>query len=362
MTKATIFINGRFLTRPVSGVQRYGRELLRQVDRMLAASEPARQVQFLCLVPRGHFEQPGWEHIQIRQVGMSGGNLWEQAELPAYAGGRLLFSPANSGPCFYVNQVVTIHDASVFAVPQAYTWAFRAKNCFVLRQLARNARQILTDSQFSREELSRHLAFAADKIEVIALGSDHLDRVTADPRVLERHALEKNAYLLTVASQGAHKNMTRLFEALRHSGTEIKVVSTGGHAQDIFRDRGRPAVPGNVQSLGYVPDGELKALYQNARALVFPSIYEGFGLPVLEAMRCGCPVLCSSAGALPEVAGEAALYFDPYKTEQIARVMDDFLATPERGDELRARGLQQASHFEWAVTARRTLDALLDRL
>ena len=115
-------------------------------------------------------------------------------------------------------------------------------------------------------------------------------------------------------------------------------------------------------TLGYVNDRELKALYENALGFIFPSLYEGFGLPVLEAMRAGCPVISSHAASLPEVAGDAALYFDPGDVEDMARVIERFLSDPALQEDMRHKGFLQAKYFKWSTTARRILESMLDVL
>lgn len=360
MNQKTIFINGRFLTKTVTGVQRYSRELLRQMDFLLNEDRFSQRVKFVCLVPREAFQQPGWQNIEIRPVGLNNGNLWEQVDLPLYARGELLFSPANIGPFYYRNQVVTFHDASVFAVPQAYSRTFRAKYTFILRNLSRNARLILTDSHFSQRELARYLGVTPERFQVISPGGDHLDPIQSDIKILEQYHLKKNAYLLLVASRSPHKNLGSVFEALKSVNTDMKVVFVGESFGQVFQRTEYRLLPPNVETLGYVPDGQLKALYENALGFIFPSMYEGFGLPVLEAMHCGCPVLCSNAASLPEVAGDAALYFDPYQVDQIAQTLNDFLSKPQSHEQLRLKGRQHAAGFKWSMTAQKVLEVLLN--
>lgn len=358
MTRKTIFINGRFLTQPVTGVQRHSLELLRQMDCLLVPPAGSVLPRLVCLAPHETFEHPGWKNIEIRQVGLNKGNVWEQVDLPIYAGGELLFSPANIGPFHYHNQVVTFHDASVFAVPEAYSRSFRTKYMFVFRQLAQRARRILTVSDFSRQELAHYLNVSPERFTVTLNGSNHLDYIERDTEILKRNHLEKNSYLFIVASQSRHKNLHNVFEALKLIKTDFKVVAAGGSFKRVFQESGNGLYPANVQFLGYINDRELKALYENALGFIFPSTYEGFGLPVLEAMRCGCPVLCSKAASMPEVAGEAALYFDPHQIDDIARAFDDFLSAPQLHEQLRATGREQAARFEWSKTARQTLEIL----
>jgi len=352
-----IQINGRFLSQPVTGVQRYALELFKHMDLLL--DEPAfRHLRLVCLVPSNQADLPPWKNIAIRKVGINRGNLWEQLDLPFHARGGMLFSPANIGPWLHSRQAVTLHDASVFAVPEAYTRSFREKYMFIFKRLARTARLLLTDSVFSQRELARYLSLPLSRFSVIPLGGDHLNGIPADETILDRHSLPRKTYIFTVASQSLHKNFGRVLEVAARLGEGVQFVVAGGSYDRVFQQSGAQPVPANVKMLGYINDNELKALYENALAFIFPSRYEGFGLPVLEAMNCGCPVLCSNAASLPEVGGRAALYFDPLDVDGISALIKVVQADPDLQVVLRERGIEQASNFRWEKTARLTLAAL----
>ena len=148
---AIVYVNGRFLTQPVTGVQRYALELMRHMDWLL--EEFAPKLELVCLVPPQDFPNPSWKNIEIRPIGRTEGNLWEQFELPFYLNRQLLFSPANIGPWYYSKQLVMLHDASVFAIPKTYSFAFRIKYRFVFRQLAKRAVFFMTNSEFGSHAL-----------------------------------------------------------------------------------------------------------------------------------------------------------------------------------------------------------------
>jgi glycosyltransferase involved in cell wall biosynthesis len=357
MTNSQIFINGRFLAQPVTGVQRYAHELFRHVDLILQETGP--DVRLICLAPPESKNLPDWKRIEVRRVGVNIGNLWEQIDLPIAARGNFLFSPTNIGPILYSNQAVTLHDASIFAVPQAYTRTFRAKYALTFRSLVRIAKLILTDSVFSQRELSHYLGVPASRFKVIPLGGDHLNAIPADSSTLQRHGLAKHSYIFSVASQSSHKNFSSLLEAARQLENGLQFAAAGGSYGTVFQKSVAQSVPTNVRMLGYINDHELKALYENALAFIFPSTYEGFGLPVLEAMNCGCPVLCSKAASLPEVAGPAALYFDPMDVNEISDLIVKLQSDPGLQGDLSRRGREQAAGFSWMKTARETLAALL---
>jgi glycosyltransferase involved in cell wall biosynthesis len=353
----TIYINGKFLSKPVTGVQRYALEVLRCMDALLQ-EDAYRSLRMVCLAPPGEYPLPGWANIELRPVGVNRDNIWEQIDLPFYARGRLLFSPCNTGPLFYSNQAITFHDAAIFGVPDAYSRAFRARYALTFHVLARISRLVLTDSLFSQAELSRHLGLPPGRFKVILLGGDHLKEVQADASILERERLSRGAYFLSVASQSAHKNFASVLRVADRFSSTARFAAAGGSFKRVFQQTEARPVPPNVHLLGYVNDRELKALYENALGFIFPSTYEGFGLPVLEAMNCGCPVLCSRAASLQEVGGEAALYFDPLDVDDLAAAVQNFLTNPHLADDLRSAGLKQASAFPWEKTARETLTAL----
>lgn len=355
----TIYINGRFLTQPVTGVQRYSLELIRHMDQLLTVS-PRPDIKFICLAPPEERVHPGWKNIEIRNVGLNRGNLWEQFDLAICASGDLLFSPANIGPWHYRNQVVTFHDASIFAIPNAYTPLFRAKYIFAFKQLSRRARAIFTDSRFSQRELAHYLNLPPERFVVISPGSDHLNDIIPDPSILSRKGLKKNSYLLVVGTHSIHKNLEVVIRTLALLNSKIKISVVGRDQQTIFLQKRSNGPPPEVISLGYVTDGALKALYQNALALVFPSIYEGFGLPVLEAMQLGCPVICSNMASLPDVAGNAALYFDPQDANGLIDVLGAFLSNPQLAKDLGQKGYENSARFLWSAAARQIFDYLVN--
>jgi glycosyltransferase involved in cell wall biosynthesis len=357
----TIIINGRFLSQPVTGVQRYALEVIQEMD-VILKEDIFRRIKVVCLVPPEKHIFPGWNNIEIQTTGFNKGNLWEQIDLSIAAKGRLIFSPANTGPFYYSNQVITFHDASVFAVPDAYSFAFRAKYSFIFRSLARISRRILTDSFFSQRELSYYLGVPANRFSVIPLGGDHLASIQPNITILQRHGLTKDSYLLSVASQSPHKNFGRILEAAALVTFDMTFAAAGGSFKRVFQKTKQQFIPPSVHLLGYVSDSELKALYENAFGFIFPSIYEGFGLPILEAMNCDCPVLCSSAASLPETGGEAVLYFNPSDTDSLVAVIHRFLNDPALKASLQKRGRENAKRFSWEKTARETLKALVSCL
>jgi glycosyltransferase involved in cell wall biosynthesis len=356
---STIYINGRFLTQPSTGVQRYAREIVAHFDSLLENNSFAHEVCIRCLVPRGTARNTSWKNITMEEVGVNRGNLWEQIDLPLHLKGGFLFSPANTGPFLYQNQAVTFHDASIFAIPHAYSFLFRLKYKLIFRSLSRLAKVIFTDSEFSQTELSRYLKQPSEKFKVVHLAGDHIDRIQPDTHILSKHNLSKDKYVFMVGSQSPHKNLATVRNAVELIKSDIKVVFAGGQYQKVFAKEIVRGTTKNIIVLGYITDEELKALYLNALGYIFPSYYEGFGLPILEAMHCGCPVLCARAASLPEVAGEAALFFDPMKASDIAQTIDNIFLDQQLRNDLIQKGYRRAKEFGWQTTAHKTIDTLL---
>lgn len=357
---ATIYINGRFLTQPNTGVQRYAQEIMKGFDLLLGADQTGYAgIRMRCLVPPGTDLNVPWKHIPCEAVGIHRGNLWEQIDLPFHLKGGFLFSPANTGPLFHANQAVTFHDASVFAVPRAYLFAFKLKYRLIFFSLSRLAKVKFTDSKFSQQELALYLRRPAHEFKVIPLAGDHIHRAPPDLQILKKLNLVKNGYYLAVGSHSLHKNISALRSAIEMTKCDVKYVFAGGEFNKVFNQASDRAERANIIKAGYVTDEELKALYLNALGYVFPSSYEGFGIPVLEAMQCGCPVICSRAASLPEAAGEAALYFDPSRPDELAGALDALFYDLPLREELVRAGHRQAAKFSWSLAARSTLDNLI---
>jgi glycosyltransferase involved in cell wall biosynthesis len=227
----------------------------------------------------------------------------------------------------------TILDVQHELLPQFFSRAELAYRRRVYRWSARRSRLVLTISRHAAETLVERLGLPDERVRPIHLGIDH--------EVFRPGDDTRGAFLLYPARGWPHKNHTRLFDAFtelrrRHPGLELVLTAYVG------------PVPEGVRTLGHVRRDELVHLYRTAAALVFPSLYEGFGQPPLEAMACGCPVACSNVAALPEVVGDAARLFDPFSTEELVGAVEDVLADP---DPWRKRGFERAAGFTWEKTA-----------
>ena len=322
-------------------------QMLRAIDRRLAAGGVGAPAGLL--LPPGGMPPP-LRAMTVRRVAGAGRSLhaWEQLRLPRAARGGLLLNLSGSAPALAAPQVCFVHDAAVFDHPEAYTAAFRQWYRFLFRRLSRTARLLFTVSAFSRARLAVALGVPQDRILVVPNGADHLADVVADTSVLATHGLADHPFLLAVGSANPTKNLATLLDAWRvlNRGDTARLVLVGGNNARVFADHRHVEVPGLVR-LGHVGDAALKALYGRAVGLVFPSIYEGFGMPPLEAMACGCPVAASTAASLPEVCGGAALEFDPHSVSAIAAAMRALLDDAALRERLRVLGLRRAAGYRW---------------
>lgn len=335
-----LVVNARFQTRPITGVERYAHELTRQMrgDRVRFETPP-----------------PAWRGGQ--------GHIWEQLLLPArVAPHEWLFSPANTGPVWVRRQLVTIHDLSPLEHPEWFARGFALWYRWLWPVLARRVQGILTDSDFSRQRIMTRLQVPPEKVRVVPVGVDAETFCPVSPArsgsVRAKYGLSKD-FLLFVGSIQPRKNLSRLIAAWEthsreFSDLELVVAGTMGpqfhaHTLPLARDS-------SVRFLGYIPDAELPALYAAALGLVHPSLYEGSGLTVLEAMACGCPVLAANNTALPEVIGDAGMFFNPYDETEMAACLHTFLSTQQAG--YRLKGQERARHFTWKQACDKFHEAL----
>ena len=350
----SIAINGRFLAQNVTGVQRYAIECLRSLDELLTRSEIVR-VPTTVFVPANATVLPKYSFLKICKVGNLTDRLWEQFELPVAARGSLLFTPCGGAPVWFRPQVVTIHDAGPFQTPEAYTSHYRFYYKSLQKRIARLGAHIITVSDFSKHALAEVLRLDPSRISRIYLSGEHILRFAPNADGLGRYGLEQNRYVFAVGLNNLNKNYAGLIKASTLLATSpIKVTIAGKASGAAFWDNS--VLHPVINHLGFVPDEDLRTLYENAACFVFPSFYEGFGLPPLEALTLGCPVIVSRSTSLPEIFGSAAVYCDASSPEDIASQILRVL----RGDHpSRQLGVSHAFNFTWEKCARQTWEVLL---
>lgn len=351
-----IAVNGKFLSARPTGVHRVATELLNAVGALLAEEE--EDPRWELLKPRDAVHRLSPPSIPERTVGLSVWQPWEQFELPLYARDRLLLSLCNLGPLAHPAQVVMMHDAQVFSTPESYSTKFRAWYKTVQPLLGRRAARILTVSEFSAQQLDGFGVADRSKITVVHNGCDHFTRVATDLSITERHSLTRGRYVVALANTQRHKNIAVLFKSWadpRLSG--LPLVLVGAASASDFIHRGHTPPP-EARFVGAVTDPEFKGLLDSALCLAFPSLTEGFGLPPLEAMSTGCPVIAAPNGALPEVCGDAAIYADAAIAEAWAEAIVKLTADEGMRRGLSQRGYERAADFTWARSARQLIDLM----
>ncbi|KAB0643767.1 glycosyltransferase family 4 protein [Burkholderia latens] len=338
--------NGRFTTQKTTGVQRVARELIAALIKV----RPHDPVTVL--VPR----QPAVavNGTTTVKVGFYKGVVWEQLVLPLFARRGRIVNLGNSASIFIGNQIIYMHDAAVFDTPAHFSRTFRMWYRVMFWILARTSSCVLTNSRFSRDRLAHHCGVPPEKIRIVPLGADHLDALEPDTSVLGKHGLTPERFVLAVSSMNPTKNFARLIAAFRQvDDLSIDLVIVGMQNTTVFgrQDHVSAAAEPNIKYVGYISDEQLKALYQNAACFLYPSLYEGFGIPPLEAMRYGCPVIVGQSAALPEVCADAALYCDPYSQDDIARKLRTVLDSAELRAELKRKGKLHAEKYRWSRSA-----------
>lgn len=311
-----------------------------------------------------------WPHVQVRRTLPHSPLVRVPLTLVAELRRRpvdLLHVQFTAPPLTACPVVATIHDLSFEHLPETFNRRSRLQLRLTVRRTARRAAHVLASSHFSRAQIMSSYGLPADRVSVTHLAAaPELTPVTDTgelQRVRERYHIT-GQYLLAVGSLQPRKNLVRLINAYsalcRERGADncpalVLVGKRGWLYDDILHAAAASPVQQRITFTGYVPAGDLAALYSGALGFVYPSFYEGFGLPPLEAMQCGAPVLVGDRTSLPEVVGSAGLTVDPFDERAIAGGLARIVGDAQLRDELRRRGLARAKEFTWTATARRTL-------
>ena len=260
----------------------------------------------------------------------------------------LFFSPGYNTPLYCKSPFVfTIHDLSHIFCPENSSLAIRLYYTTIMKQACHRAAKILTVSEFTRSQIVEWSGVLPEKVVDVGCGVDAAYRPEGDLYGLPF------PYVLCVSNRKRHKNEFRVVEAFAKAAIDprMHLVFTGEPIEDLLRLIEHLQVRERIDFAGLVPESKLPALYRGARALIFPSLYEGFALPVVEAMACGTPVVTSNVSAMPEIAGDATLLVDPSSVQQIVDAIQQIMSDTSLREQLRERGIARASQFSWARTA-----------
>ncbi|MEM7545964.1 MAG: glycosyltransferase family 1 protein [Pseudomonadota bacterium] len=352
-----ILLNGKFLSAHPTGVHRVAEETIRALDQRLSAMEDAPYAHLLC--PRDATRTIPLAHVQKRTIGKATWQIWEQSDLPRFAGPGMMINLCNLGPVARRDAVTMIHDAQVHDSPHSYSPAFRTYYRTVLPIIARRHRSVLTVSAHSRAALVRHGIAEESKITVIHNGVDHVMRTAPDRSAARARGLAPLRYVVALANAQAHKNIAMLIDAFRDPRLHDVVLVLVGRDPVA---KIAPDAPPNVMSTGHLGEAALYGLMQNALAFACPSLTEGFGLPPLEAMLLGTPVIAAPCGALPEVLGTAALWSSPHRPAEWVNVICALAGSSGPSAAFRAErgalGRRHAAAFTWDRAAGQLLDHL----
>jgi glycosyltransferase involved in cell wall biosynthesis len=359
-----IGINGRFLVAKRTGVQRAAFNLIKTLI------EVDRDNEYVIFTGKEQVGAPEWNYPNVTVVGdelRPGENIrnhiWEQVRLPMLAKRYqidILHSPANVAPLFYRGRsIIHIHDLCFVVNPQWYSFAFRTVYNLIIPRLARRATKVITNSNNSKNDLLQYFDLPAERVSLVYWA---VDDTFSLPSVAAAEAkIKEDDYILYVGSLEPRKNINVLiesYERLRHDYPAIKtkLVLIGGESPLFatvqlkareFRD--------DVVFKGFVTDAELSEYYRRARLVAYPSLYEGFGLPPLEAMASGAPVVTSSTSSIPEVVGNAAILVNPRDREQLTRALHRVLTDKPLRQSMIAAGSKRVLRFNWYRVARGVL-------
>jgi len=364
---APLYINARFLTQSVTGVQRYAHAMLEALDDLLCDDPKWRDLEVVLLAPRrGLRHRKQFRRLKFRQVGVLRGHAWEQLELPFHARRGVLFCPGNTAPLLSLlgprSTVVTVHSIAYLQFPDAYSRAFRLLYRLLIPLVLRWATVAITVTETEKHTIVGRYPFAAERLVVVQNGGLPGDPIH-DP--LPADGREGAPFALFIGSLNRLKNVHGVVAAARMlAGRPIRFVFVGGTARS-FREEvvgqevtvaGDERQSAAIEFMGQLDDPErLIALYRSAFCLVYPSFYESSGLPPIEAMACGCPVIASRIPVLVERCGEAALYCDPEDPGDIAAKIEELMTDAGCRGVLIERGFARARTFTWRDCAERTL-------
>lgn len=338
-TKRKIVINGRFLSQSISGVQRFAYEMTKSLISM--------GIDITVLTPRNINAGYSLDGKIIRW-GVNKGHLWEQFDLFLYLkthGNPLMINFSGLGPIHYKNQICTIHDLSYLINPAWFSRNYYRFYRYCTPVLAKNCKKIITVSNYSKNEITRLLKVNPDKVCVIYNAVDFSNIKPSGPE-----KLSTQPYILSVGSIDPRKNLVKLFEAFNKSQIKDKYrLVLVGEKANIFSTIDSDDI--NKNWLGYVSDEELVYLYKNASLFVYLSLYEGFGIPPLEAMSLGCPVILSDIPVFHEIFGDSAYYVSPENTEEITNTMHKIISDNNAREEIIKKSFETSSHYSWKKSA-----------
>lgn len=348
-----IVVNSRFLSQKLTGVQRYAIELCKRLKSIYADD-----IIFVC--PSGILHKEIANELGAKVIGTHTGHIWEQWDLPRFLrnnGSPLLVNLSNTAPVLYRNKVTTIHDITYVRYPHTYSNSFVLVYRALIPLVIKTSKHIFTVSEFSKKEISDFYHVKEEKLSVVYNAASDMFRKYED------NTLAEITYFMAVSSVKENKNFIRILEAFKRFSTynkDAKLFIIGDIKSKKFKtvDVSNYIDNKHVKILGRVSDEDLIKYYSNAKAFVFPSLYEGFGIPPLEAQACGCPAICAKSSCLPEVFGDSVLYCNPLDVNSIFQDMKMLVENDSLRESLIEKGYDNVSRYSWDKSARQMSEIL----
>lgn len=304
------YINGKFLSHRITGVERYAHEICKQIDVII--SEENLIDKFVILIPKGTKCELKLKNIQIREIGILKDNLWEQISLPNYVRSNkgMLINLCNVAPIFSPG-IVCVHDVKIKARPSDFSKKFLLWYRFVFSKIIKKSKNVITVSEFSKNEIIKYYKVDPTKISIIYNSWQHFSNIDYDDSIIQRLNLGCQKYFFAMSSLEPNKNIKWIFE-VANKNKDTQFVIAGSLNKKVFAKSFNQQVPTNVKLIGYVSDSEAKSLMKNSYAFLFPTFYEGFGIPPLEAVSSGCKrIVVSDISVMHELFGDTANFINP---------------------------------------------------
>lgn len=338
-----VVVNARFLTQNITGVQRFAMELC------FCLKEIMNDIEFV--TPYDIVQHEAFEKLNAKVIGKNRGHLWEQIDLPKFLktkGNPLLVNLANSAPLFYKNKIITVHDVAYKVFPQTYPKMFLLYYSLMIPRLLKGSKHIITVSEYSKSEICKYYQVKESKVSVVYNAVSDLFKPSK--------GLFTEKYFLAVSSMNYRKNFIYILEAFKKyqkSGGKEFLYIIGDLRNNSFKEIDLSSYTNNpkIKFLGRVSDNELIEYYSNAEAFIYPSFYEGFGIPPLEAQTCECPAICADASCLPEIFGDSVLYCNPYDSNSLVDKLKTITNNSFLRQTLIEKGKHNTKNYSWMKSA-----------
>ncbi|AZI39613.1 glycosyltransferase family 4 protein [Epilithonimonas vandammei] len=351
-----IIVNSRFLTQPITGVQRFAIEISLQLKKLFG-----NDIRFIS--PHNILQKEIAEKLEVEIVGKRSGHLWEQLDLPRFLKSKdspLLINLTNTAPLFYKNKLTTIHDVAFLVYPKAYSKIFYYSYKVFIPKIIAGSKKVVTVSEFSKSEIYKYYPKINKNIEVV------YNAVSNIFERFDKNINDKENNFLAVSSINQRKNFSLIlksFSLIKNEYPNYKLFIIGDINNSNFGDTDLSLYlkDENIKFLGRVSDESLVDYYSKALAFIYPSFYEGFGIPPLEAQACGCPVILAKTSSLPEVFKDSGLYCDPHSEIELKNIMIELIKNQKLRIELSEKGYKNADRFSWkksGVAFKNIIDSL----